>query len=47
MAGLRADFNRSDNLIEGNRICEFHIHTATERYQRRGMREDGYAEATD
>ena len=36
-----------DNLIEGNRICDFHIHTATERYQRRGMREDGYAEATD
>ena len=36
------------NLIEGNRcICDFQIHTATERYQRRGMREDGYAEATD
>ena len=36
-----------DNLIEGNRICGFHIHTATERYQRRGMREDGYAEASE
>ena len=35
------------NLIERNRICDFHIHTATERYQRRGMREDGYAEPTD
>ena len=35
------------NLIERNRISDFHIHTATERYQRRGMREDGYAEPTD
>ncbi|MDE0105697.1 MAG: hypothetical protein OXN89_25240 [Bryobacterales bacterium] len=35
------------NLVEGNRFRAFHIHTATERYQRRGGREDGYAEPTE
>ena len=35
------------NLLEGNRFRSFHIHTATERYQRRGGREDGYAEPTE
>ena len=35
------------NEIEGNRFYAFHIHEATERYQERGLREDGYAEPTD
>jgi hypothetical protein len=34
------------NKIEGSRFYEFHIHTATERYQDRGMDEDGFAEPT-
>ena len=34
------------NLIEGNRFRDFHIHTATERYQLAGRREDSYAEPT-
>lgn len=32
------------NRIEGTRVTGFHRHTATERYQERGFREDGYAE---
>lgn len=32
------------NAIEGTTFYDFHIHTATERYQDRGMREDTYAE---
>ena len=35
------------NRIEGNRFRDFHIHTATERYQIAGRREDAYAEPTD
>lgn len=35
------------NRIEGDRFRECHIHTATERYQRIGYREDGYAEPTN
>ena len=35
------------NRIEGDSFRDFHIHTATERYQERGMREDAYAEATN
>jgi len=35
------------NRMEGNLFRDFHIHTATERYQERGMREDAYAEATN
>jgi len=36
------------NFIEGEAFDEvFHIHTATERYQRNGAKEDSYAEATD
>jgi len=35
------------NSIEGNNFYEFHIHRATERYQERGFREDGYAEVSD
>jgi len=34
------------NRIEGARFFEFHVHTATERYQDLGMKEDSYAEAT-
>ena len=33
------------NRIEGTTVSGFHIHTATERYQRSGRREDAYAEA--
>ena len=32
------------NPIESNRFYNFHIHTATERYQELGMREDTHAE---
>lgn len=35
------------NKIEGNQFYDFHIHTATERYQRSGPYEDAYAERTD
>ena len=35
------------NRIEGERFRDFHIHTATERYQLTGRREDAYAEPTD
>jgi hypothetical protein len=33
------------NTIEGNTFYDFHIHTATERYQQSGLREDTFAEA--
>ena len=35
------------NVLESQSLDGFHIHTATERYQDSGLREDGYAEATD
>jgi len=35
------------NKLEQERFYDFHIHTATERYQEEGQREDGYAEPTD
>lgn len=35
------------NLIEGNSFFDFHIHTATERYQQFGTKPDAYAEPTD
>ena len=35
------------NQIEGNKLYNFHVHMATERYQELGMREDAYAEASD
>jgi len=35
------------NKIENERFRDFHIHTATERYQERGFDEDGYAQVTD
>ena len=35
------------NLIEENTFYDFHIHTATERYQEIGAREDAFAETTD
>jgi hypothetical protein len=34
------------NLIEENTFYDFHIHSATERYQETGSREDAFAEAT-
>ena len=35
------------NPIERETFYDFHIHTATERYQRSGNREDTFAEVTD
>lgn len=35
------------NQIEKDSYYDFHIHTATERYQRLGSREDTFAEPTD
>ena len=35
------------NQIERNTFYDFHIHMATERYQKIGTREDAYAEPTD
>jgi|SRR5208283_4369351 len=34
------------NLIEGNRFQDFHVHTATERYQKKGVDEEYFAEAS-
>ena len=35
------------NRIESNKFYNFHIHTATERYQKLGTREDAYAEPSN
>lgn len=35
------------NHIEADTFYDFHIHMATERYQKIGTREDAYAETTD
>jgi hypothetical protein len=35
------------NRIEGNKMYDFHIHYATERYQQLGCCEDTYAEASN
>lgn len=35
------------NHLEGQTFYDFHIHMATDRYQRPGSREDEYAEPTD
>ena len=35
------------NRIEGNTFYDFHVHTATERYQTAGYEEDHFAESTD
>lgn len=34
------------NAIERQTLNDFHIHSATERYQQRGLREDGYAQVS-
>jgi hypothetical protein len=34
------------NAIEGTTLNDFHFHTATERYQERGAKEDSFAELT-
>jgi hypothetical protein len=40
--------HRHTNTMEKQAIHDFHIHTATERYQRvGGMKEDSFAERTD
>jgi hypothetical protein len=36
-----------ENKLEGGKFYNYHIHTATERYQDNGFREDAYAEPTD
>ena len=38
--------NPHTNRIEKNEVDGFHIHFATERYQRRRQKEDGYAKKT-
>jgi hypothetical protein len=35
------------NVLEGQTFYDFHVHTATERYQESGLREDASAEPTD
>ena len=35
------------NQIEGDSFDDFHIHVATERYQKLGMREDAFAQPTN
>ncbi len=35
------------NVIERQTLLDFHIHTATERYQTNGFREDTFAEKTN
>ena len=35
------------NRLESETFHDFHMHTATERYQDAGFREDTYAERTD
>lgn len=35
------------NKIEGDTFYDFHVHTATERYQQTGLREDSFAQPTD
>jgi hypothetical protein len=35
------------NRIEGDSFYDFHVHTATERYQDLGAKEEHYAEVTD
>jgi hypothetical protein len=35
------------NRLEQEKFYDFHIHTATERYQTAGWNEDGYAVPTD
>lgn len=35
------------NTIESEKFYDYHIHTATERYQELGMREDAFAEPSD
>jgi hypothetical protein len=35
------------NQVERDRFYGFHVHTATQRYQERGLKEDGFAEPTD
>lgn len=39
--------HRHGNQLEGDSFVGFHIHTATERYQAQGLREDGFAQPTD
>lgn len=34
------------NSIEGTTLNDFHFHTATERYQKLGAKEDSFAEVT-
>lgn len=38
--------HRHTNVLENQSFYEFHVHTATERYQRPGFHEDHFAEPT-
>jgi hypothetical protein len=46
-AGMSDSLSNCTNRIEGDGFYDFHIHTATERYQDLGAKEEHYAEATD
>jgi hypothetical protein len=35
------------NVLEGEHIYDFHVHMATERYQRPGFKEDHFAQVTN
>lgn len=45
--GLHPPLGRHKNRIEREKIQGFHVHTATSRYQQRGLDEDGFAQITD
>lgn len=47
LRGYNAKSHEHTNRIEGRKFYEFHIHTATERYQAGGHDEDSFAEPTD
>ena len=40
------DYHEHTNSIEDEEVKGFHIHTATEKYQKNGIREEDYAEST-
>ena len=42
-----SDYHDHTNSIEDEEVKGFHIHTATEKYQKNGIREEDYAESTE
>ncbi len=41
------NWHRHRNVLEKNILTGFHIHTTTERYQKAGLKREGYAEGTN